>query len=307
MTGTGRATRETEAPKKLRGSISAPPLPKMKLCSGHLPIRQGWFQQRTEKVYQDSCSAQVAFLHNLHNRSYNTVLQSPVLQKLYQTISPDRLSRYLIATNGELRCAIRLYEINIRLSQTLYGILHGYEIALRNAMHDRLKEYFGQEDWYLRANLKPNHMDTVRRAQKEAAVGQMDGAPAPVGKVVAELGLGFWTGLAAAGYEQSLWTPCLRKAFPNITLPRKKAFPLLSDIRSVRNRVAHHERILGSNGTLYAGLHPIHRTELRLRPESILGCVAWICPQTSEWIGITARFQNCLDILGSDEVRTTRF
>lgn len=230
-----------------------------------------------------------------------------MLTTLHRTISRDRLSRYLTAAKGDIGYAVQLYEANIRLSQTLYGILHGYEIAFRNAMHDRLVKHFGREDWYSRATLKQGHIDMVGRAQRDAVFGCAPGSPVPVGKVVAELNLGFWTGLIASGYEQTLWHPCLRKAFPNITLPRKKAYPLLSDIKSIRNRVAHHERVLGSNGALYAGLHPIHRTELTLHPESILDCIAWICPKTSQWVRTTAQFDNCLRILESPPVKSIRF
>jgi hypothetical protein len=174
-------------------------------------------------------------------------------------------------------------------------------------MHDRLVEHFGREEWFSRASLKQSHMDSIVKAQADAAFGRTPDSPTPVGKVVAELNLGFWTGLIAGGYEQTLWHPCLRKAFPNITLPRKKAYPLLSDIKSIRNRVAHHERVLGSNGSLYAGLHPIHRTELTLRPESILGCIAWICPKTSDWVRATTQFDNCLKLLESPSIKSVRF
>lgn len=189
----------------------------------------------------------------------------------------------------------------------MYGVLHGYEITLRNAMHDRLMKHFGRDDWYSAAKLNKTHLEMVAKAQADASFGRTSGWPIPVGKVVAELSLGFWTGLIAAGYEQSLWQSCLRKAFPSITIPRKKAYPLLNDIKSVRNRVAHHERILGSNGTLYAGLHPIRRTELTLRPQSILDCIAWICPRTSQWVRETAQFDTCLQILTADRIKHVSF
>jgi hypothetical protein len=230
-----------------------------------------------------------------------------VLQRLHHTISAERLTRYLVATKGDLRYAIRLYEINIQISQTFYGVLHGYEIAFRNAMHERLTERFGRTDWYAQAELQPVHQNMISKAKADATRAHRSGSTVPVGKVVAELGLGFWTGLVAAHYEQALWKTCLRKAFPCMRLSRKEAYPLLSDIKSVRNRVAHHERILGSKGALYAGLHPIHRTELTLRPEAILECVGWICPTTSGWIRKATKFEDCLLLLNSPEVKKIGF
>jgi hypothetical protein len=148
------------------------------------------------------------------------------------------MARYLLATKGDLACAIKLYEVNIQVSQTLYGVLHGYEITLRNAMHDRLKEHFARDDWYTRANLSPVHIRMVQETQDEAERGHPAGSTVPVGKIVAGLSLGFWTGLIAARYEQSLWQPCLRKAFPNTAVSRARAYPVLNDIKRVRNRVA---------------------------------------------------------------------
>lgn len=157
--------------------------------------------------------------------------------------------------------------------------------------------------------LSHNHVDMVEKAKADAACGRATapGVPVPVGKVVAELRLGFWTGLVAAGYEQSLWHPCLKKAFPNSTLQRKEVYRFLDNVKSVRNRVAHHERILGSHGSIYAGLDPFRRTELKLHPEAILNCVAWICPATSNWIRATTRFEDCPAILGSAQVKDLHF
>jgi hypothetical protein len=190
--------------------------------------------------------------------------------------------------------AIQLYRINIPVSQVLYGALHGYEIAFRNSMHDQLKAYFGQENWYDAAPLDGTHRDMVANAGSNCGTAYV-----PVGKIIAELPLGFWTGLVAARYEQSLWVPCLRKAFPNSTMPRAKRYPVLCDIKALRNRVAHHERILGRKERLYAGLHPIHRTELSLPPETVPDCIEWICKDTAQWVRTAAQFQNCLTLLDS--------
>jgi hypothetical protein len=204
--------------------------------------------------------------------------------------------------------AIELYGLNIRVSQILYGALHGYEITLRNAMHDRLRHHFGRDAWYEKAELTPYHSDMVEKAKVEAAVGWPVGkAEPPVSKVVAELNLGFWTGLIAGCYEQSLWQTCLVKAFPNAKVSRSKAHPLFSDIKSIRNRVAHHERVLGSNGTLYAGLHPIHRTELTLRPERVLECIGWVCNETAAWVSTTSGIESCITLLDSPVMKELQF
>jgi hypothetical protein len=217
-----------------------------------------------------------------------------VLKKLEATISRERLGRYLFATKGDLYAAVELYHINIKVSQVLYGVLHGYEITFRNSMHDHLKNHYGTESWYDTAPLDGTHRDMVDKAKGQSGSGHLS-----AGKIIAELPLGFWTGLVAARYEQLLWLPCLRKAFPNSRMSRGKLYPVLCDIKALRNRVAHHERILGRSGRLYAGLHPIHRTELLLEPELVLECIGWICKDTAQWVRVATQFETCLTLLES--------
>jgi hypothetical protein len=227
----------------------------------------------------------------------------PLTEKLQKALSRERLGRYVKAAKGDIAIALKLYEINIQISQVLHGVLHGYEIVLRNAMHDQLKAHFHQENWYDRAPLESTQLDMVTKAEQNCG----GAVYVPVGKVIAELSLGFWTGLTAARYEQSLWVPCLRRAFPNVKLPRQRMHASLNDIKSLRNRIAHHERILTGNGKLYAGLHPNRRTELALPPETVPNCIGWICQDTADWIKTTSGFQNCLTLLNCPLVKNVNF
>lgn len=65
-------------------------------------------------------------------------LEAP--QKLQISISHQRLTRYLASTKGDLGQALRLYELNLRLGQLIYGALHGFEITLRK-FHARSAYY----------------------------------------------------------------------------------------------------------------------------------------------------------------------
>jgi hypothetical protein len=217
---------------------------------------------------------------------------STEFQNLHTAISHERLARYLRAARGDLAKAIELYRLNVSLSETLYGVLHGYEITLRNIMHDKLSSYYGQDKWYDRAPLEPWHREMITDAEGRCGRGAY-----PIGKLISELNLGFWTGLTAGKYQPTMWVPCLSSAFPNTRLGRKQVHAALSDIKGLRNRVAHHERILGSNGQLYAGFHPIHHTELFLRPETVLACIGWICKDTADWVRTTTRFSQSVALL----------
>jgi len=72
-------------------------------------------------------------------------------------------------------------------------------------------------------------------------VQRMKNDPAP-GRLVAELPLGFWVGLFANAYDQTLWRTDLHRLFK----PRPKRQQLhdnLDRLRTLRNRIAHHEPI----------------------------------------------------------------
>jgi len=82
--------------------------------------------------------------------------------------------------------------------------------------------------------------DKHRRSIQEAV--RRCGPAAPPGKVVAELGFGFWRYLNSSAHEKSLWVPFLHTAYPPGTA-RKDVDRRISRLNELRNRVAHHEPI----------------------------------------------------------------
>ena len=71
-----------------------------------------------------------------------------------KSLSPERLARYISAAQGNKKRAIQLYERNTALSEALYGVIQGLEIALRNALHNTLRKELGRDDWYDHAGLE---------------------------------------------------------------------------------------------------------------------------------------------------------
>ncbi|APT91873.1 hypothetical protein CPHO_01955 [Corynebacterium phocae] len=73
--------------------------------------------------------------------------------------------------------------------------------------------------------------------------------------------LGIWAMLLGKGdssprkgylnYEQTLWEPCLKKAFPNFSGKRSVLREEIRIFSKLRNRIAHHEHLLGKNLKLY--------------------------------------------------------
>jgi hypothetical protein len=210
--------------------------------------------------------------------------QTGEIDALERSLSVERFSGYVRSANGDRALAIRLYERNTRLSESLYGVVQGLEICLRNAVDRIFRSAYGP-DWY-------DHMPTLMYPlpQKLADAKQSilrHGKLLTPGRVVAELSFGFWTALFGRKYETRLWVPHLHKAFPNAIRPtasRKKSIAMdradvahrLESVRQLRNRIAHHE--------------PILHYKLDSEYCKILEATGWICPITAAWVGVTSSF-----------------
>src|SRR5918992_4091731 len=95
------------------------------------------------------------------------------------------------------------------------------------------------------------------------------------GRIVAQLNLGFWRSLLTSRYEQSLWTPALRHAFPDLRPQRRRDVgDRVTRLHLLRNRLTHHE--------------PIHRRDLAADYADLLFVVGGICPRTRAWIDQTS-------------------
>ncbi|WP_168455106.1 Abi family protein [Acetobacter pasteurianus] len=212
----------------------------------------------------------------------NFPLSEPVLQALQTSLSPERFSTYLRASDGHQEQALRLYTHNTALSAAFYGPLQGLEIAVRNALHRELTARFGPA-WYDNrlTGLNPKAQDQILRAKRDV---QREHRQADPPHVVASLSFGFWVALLGKGgnsnYEMILWRPALAKAFPHARLGRKQAHQQLDYLRTFRNRIAHHE--------------PIFTRHLAADHEAILRVTGWICPLTRDWIASHSRVPTLL-------------
>jgi hypothetical protein len=151
-------------------------------------------------------------------------------RQLIKFISADRFARYKSAMGGDADMALRLYVWNTAVSSAFWGPLQVLEIALRNALHDRLTAHFSREDWW---NANALTLTVVhRRAVGDACDRVVEARRVPMsGRIVAELPLGFWVGLLGAGcnYEMTLWRPALRHAFVGKIGTRKEFIRILTD------------------------------------------------------------------------------
>ena len=213
-----------------------------------------------------------------------------LLDELEVSLSRERLGTYLYATVGDREGATMLYAWNTAVSAPFYGPLQGLEIALRNAMHRGLAERYG-EAWYDNrdAALDKGAMERIASARTELARdGHGDDPP----RIVAALSFGFWVSLLGPGgrigtgrkanYEMTLWRPALRGAFVHrATLTRKEAHRPLNALRTLRNRIAHHE--------------PVFARDLARDHERIVEVVGWITHGTRRWVEHHSRVPAILD------------
>lgn len=154
-------------------------------------------------------------------------------------MSLDRFQRYLDCAGGDVPKACQLYAWNTAAAAAFYGPIQSLEIVLRNAIHKALASTYGQQ-WYSNTTIM-RHSELAMAGAAQDRLAELQ-KPVTPGRVVAELGMGYWVGLFANTYDQSIWRTHLNHIFR--PRPRRKDLhDKLDRIRTLRNRVTHHEPI----------------------------------------------------------------
>ncbi|MGW8766464.1 hypothetical protein ACWGN5_28650 [Streptomyces sp. NPDC055815] len=160
--------------------------------------------------------------------------------------SEARLRAYTDFTGGDRTAALRLYWWNVEASAALFGPFHCLEVALRNAVHDRLAEFHGRPDWWTVAPLRSGGLRKVDEARRACQGRGKSGTP---DEIVAELSFGFWRQLLTRWNSRDFWVPVVHKAFPGYQGRRDVLDDQVLSLVLLRNRIMHHE--------------PIHHRDLR--------------------------------------------
>lgn len=197
-------------------------------------------------------------------------------------ISTDRFAPYLAAC-GDATAALALYRWNSEAAAAFFEPLGHLEIMLRNAMDARLvhrQQRRGHTaEWYddPAVPLSDKARADIRTARQRA---QRGGAATPRGKIIAELGFGFWRFLLARQYRATLW-PDLAGAFPHAP---SRALTLVEDpvqrLHKLRNRIAHHEGIW--------------RLPLEARRHDLQAVLGFITPAAATWVADASRIDDVL-------------
>ena len=195
-------------------------------------------------------------------------------------LSSERLATFRAIT-GSTKEAILLHQQMLQFGTTLMSVTAIIEIAVRNAICERITARLGGGGW-LRTppapfDWEPAEKDKIRSAEgsaRKALYAKMShpakkaldahaypgGIPAglshdaiskarqrtiPVadGQVIAQLTMAFWKRLFSTEYEHTLWNRSLKHIFPDKQLKRAHVAVQFEEIYQARNRIAHHEPI----------------------------------------------------------------
>jgi Abi-like protein len=189
-----------------------------------------------------------------------------VFLSLERGFSPERLQPYVNIKGTNLSEALELYAWNSQISAAFYVPLQGLEILLRNTFHNALVQSKGS-DWFdVPELLKAFEKEEVAKAAERLA---KEKKPRESHRIVAELSFGFWLALLRPHYTDEIWIPVLSRVVRG-KANRKDFYKDLDYMRTLRNRIAHHQ--------------PIFKRHLLKDYQHIIDMAGKLCPDTARWI-----------------------
>ena len=206
-----------------------------------------------------------------------------VWQQVEAVVSAERLRPYRGARNVDELDPLARSLWNVALSEALYPSLHGFEIALRNTIHNAMAARTHNTSWWDDPTVRLHLSEQERIREARDALARA-GKAYESGRMVAELRLGFWVSLFSRHYEHSLLIPILRLAFPAMRAGQRTRQVLAArfgGIRELRNRAFHHE--------------PVWKyRDLGQRHLDILEAIGWISPVKQALVAAIDRFDSIL-------------
>jgi hypothetical protein len=147
----------------------------------------------------------------------------------------------------------KLYEWNLKISESLYTPLNYFEIVFRNICNNKLKKDLG-DDWYLNNNVLLGNntqtgqwtvneiQKTMKKIMKNKTKKGFVDYQITINDIVSNLEFGFWTNIFSANYANTIWNPYLGYIFKNFKT--NDFHNTLDIIRELRNRIFHYETII---------------------------------------------------------------
>ena len=190
----------------------------------------------------------------------NIFLNKQNIEEIKNILSIDRyLTFYNLANESDVK-AFSLYKENIFLSHRFYTSLHIMEVCLRNKINGLFKECYGN-DWVMCKDLPfTNSQINILQQLKEKSLKE---------NVVPLLQLGFWTAFFGREYEE-IWRHYLRSLFKVEKVRRGDIGSALKKMRTLRNRIAHHE--------------PIIHLDIKTYEDTCYWLIQMMSPITLQWL-----------------------
>ena len=111
--------------------------------------------------------------------------------QIERNLSKDRLDNYGKMDNADKETIFARYLWNIAVSQSLYQLLHFFEILLRNKINNAFIAFAKRVDWYNEISFDKYTEDMLNKAMEKLDERKIN---YDNGHLVAELNLGFWLG-----------------------------------------------------------------------------------------------------------------
>jgi hypothetical protein len=153
-----------------------------------------------------------------------------------KNLSRERLSRYLIASNGDEKVAIEFYEKNLFVSQALHPLVGTLEVVLRNNIHREVSRFLKNDNWLF----ETDHPSVKLLLEQN----RNQGIHTNINMLIAGLPFSFWTTM----FERKTFLKYNGrpiKIFNKLPagLNRKTIKIKLTAVRHLRNRISHNEPI----------------------------------------------------------------
>ena len=189
-------------------------------------------------------------------------MNSKQKNELIHYFSKARLDSYL--PNESITKQFGLYKKNIKLCKKFYSKLHYFEVIFRNAIDSVLTDYVNGADWI---NILPLDKDSQYKLTEVKNRLIKQNKPITHDRIISELTLGFWTTLFSKRYTQCKFQSVLvKKVFKDCPKSQRNIKNIqiyVNDIRELRNRVCHYEKI-------------IHFPDINQKYQNIQMYISWI-------------------------------
>jgi len=175
-------------------------------------------------------------------------------EELVDLLGSHRLEAYFDHSGPGPAEATQLYKRNIKLATALWPSIDVVEVLIRNRLARRL---------FPTGFVSKQELERLTSGKYNTSIFSNDDLVS-----ISEFPFGFWVYLLAPENTDTAWTPSVHKEF----LPKTKRHELhedLSRIKSIRNKVGHHE--------------PLWRIDLADFDQRVSRVLGTISPHALEW------------------------